>query len=515
MKKIFLITCIIIMPYMLGAQSAFDALRYSQNFYTGTARSAALGNAVSALGGDFGSLSINPAGSAVYPYSEFVFTPSLHNSLTKSDYLSNASEEGFARAGVTNIGYVSSIKLPNYTGLVGISFGIGYNGLNKFNERLSVSGTTDQSSWLASLAYNTNGVHATGLDWNDQQNPFHYSSASWKSILAWNTSLLDTIPGTHGSEYLGVTEAVWGNDIGIPGPLRQNFTRKNVGNTGEYVINFGLNFSHRFFVGANIGVQNIYYESWEEFSESVVNIHDFMQTQFSDFTHTYHQKSVGTGVNFKVGFIFLPVQNLRLGASISTPTWMRINEEWEEGITANFSDGYHQHLTSPLGKFEYNVEAPFRWNAGFAYTFGALGALSFDYEQVAFNKIFMSGTTTSSNPFNNDNSYIKKEFQNTHNIRTGLEVNLNDEFSLRGGYAFYGNPEKNIGDHTQIASLGIGLRWDSLFTDLTFMQRFTAKKENFALYDDVYDGGYVVYPAPVGSQTTSRWSLLLSIGLRF
>jgi len=144
MKKIFLITFVVISPYMLGAQSVFDALRYSQNFYTGTARSAALGNAMTALGGDFGSLSINPAGSAVYPYSEFVFTPSLHNSITKSNYLSTTTDDGLARLGVTNIGYVGAIKLSNYSELVGFSFGIGYNGLNKFNDRLSVSGTTDQ-----------------------------------------------------------------------------------------------------------------------------------------------------------------------------------------------------------------------------------------------------------------------------------------------------------------------------------------------------------------------------------
>ena len=517
MKKILLIAFIAILPQFLAAQSALDALRYSQNFYTGTARSAAMGNAVTALGGDFGALSINPASSAVYPYTEFIFTPSLHNAATKSTYLDNNIQEGLNRPGITNIGYVKPIKIANYSRLVGFSFGIGYNALNNFADHISVNGTTNQSSWLAALACKTNGIHATHLDWNDYQNPFHNSSASWKSILAWNTSLLDTLGG--GSQYLGATEEIWNNNISIPGSLRQNYSRKSVGNVGEYVINMGLNFGHQFYLGANIGIQSIYYELWEKYSESAVNPNEFWQTQFNRFAHEYHQKTVGVGVNFKLGAIFLPAPNLRLGASISTPTWMSLNEEWEEKMTAVFSD-YNRTLQSPLGTYEYRVNAPFRLNLGVAYTLGSLGALSVDYERVAFKKTYMSGKDENFNPFSYENQYLKDSCISTNNYRAGLELNLTDILSLRGGYAFYENPERSFGSNTHIASLGVGMRWDSFFTDLTVLQQVQRKegkayKEHFALYDNVYDGGHVVYPAPVGTKTTSYWRILLSFGFRF
>ena len=515
MKKISIVAFIAAIPLLVQGQSAFDALRYSQNFYTGTARSAAMGNAVTALGGDFGSISMNPAGSAVYPYSEFVFTPSLHNSVVQADYLGASYDESLTRLGISNIGYVGSRKTSNYSGVVGISFGIGYNGLNNYTHRLSLSGVTNQSSWLAALACNTSGINSTNMDWNDYQNPFNSSSAPWRTLLAWNTSLLDTIPGTGGREYVGATEAFFGNELGIPGNIRQDFYRKSVGNSGEYVFNFGLNISHRLFLGANLGVQSINYETRERYSETVVHPDDFFQTQFNNFTHTYHQKTIGTGVNLKVGAILVPVDNLRLGASISTPTWMTLNEEWEESIAANFSDGWSQLLQSPLGEYEYRVNTPFRWNVGMAYTFGAYGAISVDYEKVAYNKIEMSSAESSmSNPFYDENIFIKREFTRASNLRAGLELNLNSEFSLRGGYAFYGNPEKNWGTHTHIASLGIGLQTGSFFTDFAFMQQF-AQKENFSLYDDVMEGSAVVYPAPVGTQTTSNWKLLLSLGFRF
>ena len=54
-----------------AAQDMYDALRYSDYNYYGTARTIGMGNAVTALGGDLGSIGINPAGSAVNSYSQF------------------------------------------------------------------------------------------------------------------------------------------------------------------------------------------------------------------------------------------------------------------------------------------------------------------------------------------------------------------------------------------------------------------------------------------------------------
>ena len=56
------------------AQTAADAYSYSSIDYYGTARSIAMGNAFTALGGDIGGISINPAGSGVYRYSELEFS---------------------------------------------------------------------------------------------------------------------------------------------------------------------------------------------------------------------------------------------------------------------------------------------------------------------------------------------------------------------------------------------------------------------------------------------------------
>ena len=70
MKKIVLSAGLFVAAaFFAGAQDTYDAILFSQNHYYGTARSMALGNAMTALGGDLGSIGINPAGSAVAPSS--------------------------------------------------------------------------------------------------------------------------------------------------------------------------------------------------------------------------------------------------------------------------------------------------------------------------------------------------------------------------------------------------------------------------------------------------------------
>ena len=69
MKKIILFTLASALAVSASAQSWQDALLFSENEYGGTARSVAMGNALTAVGGDLGSLGLNPAGSAVAGYS--------------------------------------------------------------------------------------------------------------------------------------------------------------------------------------------------------------------------------------------------------------------------------------------------------------------------------------------------------------------------------------------------------------------------------------------------------------
>lgn len=110
MKK-YLILLAWIVPYTLFGQNAWDAYRYSHVSYQGSARSLALGNAVTALGGDFTSISMNPAAAGLYHYSEFSFTPAFTTRFSQVDYFNQPANDKYTRLGVSEFGYVGSWNL--------------------------------------------------------------------------------------------------------------------------------------------------------------------------------------------------------------------------------------------------------------------------------------------------------------------------------------------------------------------------------------------------------------------
>lgn len=499
-------------------QSIWDAYRYSQQFNEGTARSVAMGNAMVALGGDIGAISINPAASGVYRYHEFTFTPSLTIANGETDYLGTITSDSKTRFGVPNFGYVGSFSTGRQnSGLISWNLAIAFNRTNNFTSRMSAYGRTAESSWLSSLAQNTAGIYAPEMDMNSTNDPFYTSNAGWTSILGWNTSLLDTLPDSP-EDYLAATENINGYDIAVAGELDQRFVKESIGNISEVALNFGGNISNKLFFGFNLGITSIWYKYSEIYSETAVNPNQF-DSQFSNFSHYYGYSTSGTGVNLKAGIIYLPVKGLRLGASISTPTWMFLYEEWDEEMASNFTDGYSQQLSSPLGTYNYRLNTPFRWNVGAAYTFGKIGAISIDYEGVNYSKMkFLEDDQMSSayDTFGEDNRYMKENFKSAGVLRAGLEINASQQFAIRAGYQRYASGYKHDNTTVQVGSFGLGYTANSgFFADVAYQQQFK-NEESFQLYDDIVDSNNnIITAAPIGINKYGNWKLLLSIGFRF
>ena len=69
------------------AQSPEDALRYSWNVQSGTARIQAVGGAMGSQGGDITATIVNPAGFGLYRTGDVVFSPNYSFGKTKASYL--------------------------------------------------------------------------------------------------------------------------------------------------------------------------------------------------------------------------------------------------------------------------------------------------------------------------------------------------------------------------------------------------------------------------------------------
>ena len=146
-----------------SAQSWQDALLFSKNEYGGTARSVAMGNALTAVGGDLGSVGLNPAGSAVAGYSQFAITPGVSISMVgaTSDNpdlaYGDKVQTAFARMKMPNIGFVLAMDSGHRTGLRRVSIGFVSNSTADYTIRMYAAGINSSNSFCGSLA-----SHAAG-----------------------------------------------------------------------------------------------------------------------------------------------------------------------------------------------------------------------------------------------------------------------------------------------------------------------------------------------------------------
>src|ERR1035437_5775125 len=81
-----------------------DLIRYSGLQNQGTARATGAGNAVGAVGADFGAIGINPAGLGLYQGSEFTATVGFNSATTNGNYLSNNASDNYFNPFVGNAG---------------------------------------------------------------------------------------------------------------------------------------------------------------------------------------------------------------------------------------------------------------------------------------------------------------------------------------------------------------------------------------------------------------------------
>ena len=77
--KRFLTFIMVLACFVASGQIIDDVVRYSTENTLGTARFQAMGGAFGALGGDLSAINVNPAGSAVFNYSQFSVNGSNYN----------------------------------------------------------------------------------------------------------------------------------------------------------------------------------------------------------------------------------------------------------------------------------------------------------------------------------------------------------------------------------------------------------------------------------------------------
>lgn len=470
MKKILLTVFTIAgMFSVASAQYVDQALIFSQQYFGSTARSRAMGNAFGALGGDFSSLSINPAGIAIYQKSEVSLTANMINlNNTKSTYQGQTGDDRSTIFNISNFGYVLAQPADaNNSGVVSFSFGVGLNRLNNFNQNIFTQALNSPYSRMDAFAANTNGINSSSL--LSENNP--YQTVPWESEMAWQTYLIDVKnPDANGmgNQYQSI---LYNGEL-----VNQVESINREGYINEYPISFGVNFNHKVYLGATLGLQDLYYNETRTYSEDGV-VDQTRNSSFGNFDYMSYASTRGFGYNLKIGIIYKPTPEFRVGAAIHTPTFYDLKETYNSVMSSNLqnvsasADGSHTEST-PLGDNQYKMETPFRAILSAAYQFGKKGLISLDYEYVDYSQAKLRQGN-----FTFENQEINTIYKPVSNIHIGGELKATDALSLRAGYEYFGNPYKSVvggisqpnKDYTfNTINCGLGYRFDNVFIDLAY-----------------------------------------------
>jgi len=507
LRSILIAAGIVLASNSLYAQYTSDVLRFSQPELGATARFKGLGGAQTALGGDISSLSANPAGLGFFTKSEFTFTPEYNNFKVGSEYLGTNSSDSKSKAGINQVGVVfySPINKPKGSdlneGWVSLNFGIGYNKTNNFNTSINYGGKNANSSmadYFADLAGNT---------------PTASLASGSLEKMAYDNFLIEYDPAGYFP-----TTAVGTNQLNN----QQNIITRS-GSQSEVNIGMAGNYENKLYLGLSLGLTNINYTSDLAFSENGNNLTyagqdaDFVNGTYG-FNYNSIQQTKGNGINAKLGLIYKPVSELRLGLSFITPTWYSLTDNFSENLNTTFKRANGSTIpeyTNPLSSYnaDYSLRTPYRVNGGVAYILGNSGLITADVEYVDYSSIrFSSDFATEETNTNRD---IAALYKGNFNYRAGLEFKVVDNFMLRGGYSYAGTPYKNLDFTTQAYSGGLGYRFDNYYVDVTYRHtKWDSTNSPYTISSSYPDYSFTG-SGPTATLKNSADNVFLTFGVRF
>lgn len=476
-----IVTICLLKVSVSNAQNEVDALRYSQTTISGTARYNGMAGAYTALGGDITSINQNPAGLAVYRRNEVVGGLNFVNSAIQSNYNDTRRENYRSNMGINNVGFLfnNTIQESKY-GWVSNYIAFSYNQTNNFYTRTSiegVNGTNSMLTYLVDKANNGNGTPVGNLD--------RYS------ILAFDSYLMDTLPGST-NKYFGLFS---------DGGVTQSKIINTSGKSSDASISFGGNYKDKLFLGAAASVSSVKYSESTIYSEEdTKDTLDYLKS----FELRDNFSTSGYGYNLKVGFIYKPVDWLRLGASVITPTLLNLSDSYSTSISSVWDSISMPEKSAPNGEFDYKLYTPLRANAGIGFIIGKQGIISADYEYIDYTS---ASLFSNDDAFSSANAGISSKYQKAGNVKIGGEMRL-EPFVLRGGYGLYSNPYKtgvNRDASRTYYTGGVGYRQENLFMDVALV--VMSYKENYYLYNKAY-----VNPAEL---TKKQANITFTIGYKF
>lgn len=454
------------------AQVPEDALRFSWLNLNGTARSQAIGGAMGSLGGDISATFVNPAGIGFYKTGEVVLSPGFSFLNNKSNFRGTDASGKSSSFNFGTSGLVMGFG-NKYSSWKGGAFSLAVNRTANFNSSTYYKGINDLSSYSEQYALelaNSNIPISQALDYS--------APLSLATKMAVYTYLIDTATIGGNLQVVGLPEFL--------NSRQQENSIQTKGGITEIALGVAGNMNDKFFVGGSIGLPIVNYERNSTFTESDITGNKNNNFDFSTLHETFTTK--GVGLNAKLGIIFKPVNSIRLGLALHTPTIYGLQDTY----SGNMATQTENYPASPglvtvksdvvsgnaLSQFKYDLISPWKALISGSYVFGEVedvtkqkGFITADVEFVNY----MASSYQTADPNSSDNSYyddvnktIDDIYKGSINARVGGELKFNT-IMARAGFAYYGNPykESELKANKMFVSGGLGYRDKGFFLDLT------------------------------------------------
>lgn len=528
MKKLIIPILLVACQLNLLAEGAIDAYQLSRTNLNGSSRFVSMGGAFGALGGDISVLNQNPGGLGVYRSSDVNITFGLDLMSSKADNLSTFTSSKFR---IKQVGYIGALKLDSEV-MPNFNWGFSFN-RNSFSRRFGGTLADFGTSLSNVIAQNTNAqnLSSTDLAYRDNYNPYIDSNAPWMSILAYDASIIN--PQSDGRNFSGLHK----NGTSVTG----EYEFEEVGNHDEFNIAFGGNVLNKIYWGASIGIStissNVYSYYGESLQDALVNS-DISGTGKlvngdASFGLETVQRTTGTGCNFKMGAIFKPINELRLGVAFHTPTFYSINQEYLSQINYAYRIPNQKDQTGTvytndeyMNLISYRLNTPWRFIGSAAVVLGGRAILSADYEYIGYDKMKMSSSR--GNSYVDLNNDISRYYKGSSIIRVGAEVRATNNLSIRAGFSTQSCPvtSEALENRTEIyttstmpsylfdtsikhITCGLGYKWQNIYLDLAYV--YQMKDSQYHAFSVTADNAV----SPMAIIKDRNNNLSLTIGARF
>jgi opacity protein-like surface antigen len=478
MKKLYIMVAACFVITFSQAQDITDAVRYSAEELTGTARFRAMSGAFGALGGDLSALGINPAGSAVFLNSSATVTLNYNERKNNTTYFSGItsnenSEINFDQAGAVLV--FSSNNPENNWGK--FTLGVNYLQTNNFDDRFVAQGISPNSIDQYFLGY-ADGVPLELLETIDNESITdlylflgeNEGFGTQQAFLGFQGFVIN--PDSNTPENTSYNSAI------APGTFNQTYSLASTGLNGKFSFNFASAFKDFLYLGINLNAHFLNYDRATQLLETNSN----SGSETNEVLFSNNLSTTGDGFSFQLGTIAKVSDNIRMGISYESPTWLTIAEQATQRLET-FSDEFNEQvIVNPnvVNVYpDFRLKTPGKITGSLAVLFGTTGLISFDYSYKDFSNTELRPVDDPEFMF--QNTQIADNLKAASTYRLGGEYRI-EEWSLRGGYRFEESPYKNetsVGDLNGY-SLGLGYSFGNIKVDLAYDN--SSRTDNPQLY---------------------------------